>query len=178
LIGLRGTGKSTVGAVLAQRLQWEFLDTDTIVEERAGMTIREIFAQGGEPYFRELETQTVQDCCTHDKAVIATGGGAILNPDNVAVLRKDGFVVHLTADPSELWHRISRDCKTAERRPKLVSDAGSGIDELKQLMRSRSAAYASARHVEVSVEGRSPDEVAEAVMLLMKAHGVNVAQGS
>jgi shikimate kinase len=162
--------------VLAKRLNWEFLDSDTIVEERAGMTIREIFAQGGETLFRKLETETVQDCCKHDKAVIATGGGAILNPENVAALRNDGFVVHLTADPSELWHRISRDCKTAEQRPKLVSDAGSGLDELKKLLRSRSAAYASARHVEVSVEGRSPDEVTEAVMLLMKAHGVSATK--
>jgi shikimate kinase len=159
-------------------MKWEFLDTDVIVEERAGMSIREIFAQGGEELFRKLETETVQECCTHDKAVIASGGGAILNADNVAALRKDGFVVHLTADPSELWVRISRDCKTADRRPKLISDAGSGVDELKRLLRSRSGAYASARHCEVGVEGRSPDEVAEAIVLLMKAHGVGAAPGS
>lgn len=164
--------------MLAARLKWNFLDTDSIVEEQAGMTIREIFAKGGEELFRKLETLTVQECCMHDQSVIATGGGAILNPDNLAALRKDGFVVHLTADPSELWHRISLDCKTADRRPKLVSDAGSGLDELKRLLRSRSAAYASARHVEVDVEGRSPDEAAEAVLLLMKAHGVGVARGS
>jgi shikimate kinase len=171
LIGLRGTGKSTVGKILAERLKWAFYDTDTLVQERAGTTIRELFEKMGEGHFRKLESEVVQQCCGADNAVLATGGGAILDPRNVEALRRDGFVIHLSADPTELWRRISRDRATHDNRPQLVKDASSGIDELKLLLRSRAAAYAQARHAEVIVEGRSPDEVADAVLVLMRAHG-------
>jgi len=171
LIGLRGTGKSTVGRVLAQRLNWECIDTDTLVEERAGKSIREIFETAGEPEFRKLEAQVVQEACLHKNAVIASGGGSILNLTSVAVMKNDGFVVHLSADPSELWHRICQDPRTRETRPKLDKSSDSELDELKKLMLSRAAAYANARDVEVDVEGRTPDEVSEAVLILMKAHG-------
>ena len=171
LVGLRGTGKSTVGRDLATRLNWEFLDSDSIVQERAGKTIRQLFADGGEGEFRRLETSIVQECCKREQVVIATGGGAVLNPDNVAALRQNGFVVHLTASPSELWRRISQDRATAETRPRLT-DADSELDELKKLMLSRATLYAQARHAEVDVEGRSPDEVMEAIVILMRAHGL------
>jgi shikimate kinase len=171
LIGLRGTGKSTVGRDLAKRLNWEFLDSDSIVQDRAGKSIRQLFAENGESEFRRLETEVVQECCKRESVVIATGGGAVLNPANVAALRQNGFVVHLTASPSELWCRISKDRTTAETRPRLTT-ADTELDELKKLMLSRAAIYAQARHAEVSVEGRSPDEVLEAVLILMRAHGV------
>jgi shikimate kinase len=172
LIGLRGTGKSTVGRILAERLQCEFFDTDALVQERAGMTIRQIFEKHGEPFFRELESSAVCECAAQKKCVIASGGGAVLIPANVAAMRDGGFVVHLTADPSELWHRISRDASSHESRPKLVADAGSGIEELTKLMLARAAVYAKARDVEVTVQDRTPDEVADAIALLMRAHGV------
>jgi shikimate kinase len=172
LIGLRGTGKSTVGKILADRLCWEFVDTDTLVQERAGLTIREIFEQNGESHFRKLETEVVQESAQKDKAVIATGGGAVLNPQNVRALKQNGFVVHLSADPTELWHRIVQDKTSHASRPKLVENAESGIDELKKLMHARAAVYAQTRDVEVSVEDRSPAEVADAVQILMRTHGV------
>jgi shikimate kinase len=172
LIGLRGTGKSTVGRLMAQRLNWQFLDSDVIVQERAGMTIREIFEKHGEPHFRKLESAVIHEIAALENVVIASGGGAVLNPQNVAVLKQGGFVVHLSASPSELWHRIVQDQSTHDNRPKLVHDAGSGLDELKKLMLSRAAVYAESRDVEVIVEGRAPDEVAEAIVLLMRTHGV------
>lgn len=172
LIGLRGTGKSTVGKIMSERLGWAFLDTDTLIQERAGLTIRDIFEQRGEPFFRKVEAEVVQECAQRDKVVLATGGGAVLNPASTAALRNDGFIVHLTANPSELWHRIVQDKSSHDSRPKLVENAESGIDELKKLMHARAAVYAGARHVEVSVEDRSPAEVADAVQLLMRTHGV------
>ncbi|MCY3021539.1 MAG: shikimate kinase [Planctomycetota bacterium] len=171
LIGLRGTGKSTIGRLLAERLRWRFFDTDSLVQERAGMTIKEIFARHGEPHFRRVEAAVVQECAGHNDAVIATGGGAILDPANVDALRSGGFVVHLTAPPSELWRRIARDQASPANRPQLVQGAADGVDELQQLMLARAAAYARARDVEVSVEGRSPPEVAEAIAILMRARG-------
>jgi shikimate kinase len=172
LIGLRGTGKSTVGKIMSDRLKWPFVDSDTLIQERVGLTIREIFEQRGERYFRTIEAEVVQECAKRDPAVIATGGGAVLNPESTAALKKNGFVVHLSADPTELWHRIVQDKSSHDSRPKLVEDADSGIDELKKLMHARAAIYAQARHVEVSVEDRSPAEVADAIQLLMRTHGV------
>ena len=172
LIGLRGTGKSTVGRVLSDRLGWPFFDSDTLVQERTGKTIREIFEQGGEALFRKHESEIVREISVSGQAVIATGGGAVLDPMNVTALRQNAFVVHLTANPAELWRRICRDSASRDQRPRLAQDTGSGVDELKQLMLSRAAIYAQVRDAEVSVEDRSPDEAAEAVMILMRAHGV------
>jgi shikimate kinase len=174
LTGLRGTGKSTVGRILAERLRWDFFDTDALVEERAGATIRQLFEKYGEPHFRKLECEIVREYAPRDKAVVATGGGAILDSGNIAALKNKGFVVHLTATPAELWRRISRDPLTCSSRPKLLQEADSGIDELKKLMLARAAAYARARDVEVWVEDRSPDEIAEATLLLLKAHQVKL----
>ncbi|HYF48046.1 MAG TPA: shikimate kinase [Planctomycetota bacterium] len=172
LIGLRGTGKSTVGKILAARLNWPFYDTDTIVQDRAGLTIKELFEQKGEPEFRRLESEVVQECAAFDTSVIATGGGAILNETNVSALRRNGFVVHLSANPAELWRRISLDAATNHTRPKLLQSAETGIEELEKLLLSRAAKYAAARHSEVIVEDRTPDEVVERVLVLMKAHKI------
>jgi shikimate kinase len=172
LIGLRGTGKSTIGRMVAAQLKWEFFDTDTIVQDRAGMTIRELFEKKGEPEFRRMESEIVQECSGNNQSVIASGGGAILNDANVAAMKRNGFVVHLSANPAELWRRISLDAATQHTRPKLLQSAESGVEELEKLMLARAAKYAAARHAEVVVEDRSPDEVAEAVLVLMKAHGV------
>ena len=172
LIGLRGTGKSSAGRLLAERLRWDFFDTDLLVQERAGKTIRELFETFGEAHFRKLESEVVQKCARADNAVIATGGGAVLDSANTAALKAHGFVVPLTASPSELWTRISQDHATHDSRPRLVKEAGSELDELKKLMLSRAAVYAEARDVEVQVEGRSLDKVADAILLLMRVHGV------
>ena len=174
LIGLRGTGKSTVGRMLSDQLGWQFFDTDSLVQERAGKTIREIFEQAGEAGFRILEAEIVREVSAHDRAVIATGGGSVLNPDNVIALKHNSFVIHLTADPVELWRRICGDGSSHAQRPPLTRDAHSGIDELKQLLLSRAAIYEHARDVEVSVENRLPDEVAEAVLMMLRAHGVQL----
>lgn len=174
LIGLRGTGKSTVGLVLSQRLEWPLFDSDAIVQERAGATIRELFEQGGEALFRQWEAEIVQEVAGRDKAVIACGGGAILDLRSVAALKGNGFVAHLSASPAELWRRISLDRASGETRPRLDASARSGLEELQRLMLARAAAYADARDVEVDVEARSPDEVADAILVLMKAHGVRI----
>lgn len=170
LIGLRGTGKSTVGKLLAEQLKRPFFDTDELVQERANLTIRQIFETEGEPSFRQRETAVVRELAQQADAVIATGGGAILNAENVRVLREDGFVVHLSADPSELWRRISQDVSSHANRPPLVAGS-SGPEELRKLMLARASHYSQARDVEVGVQDRSPQEVVEKVLLLMRTHG-------
>lgn len=172
LIGLRGSGKTTVGRLVAERLGWRLLDTDTLVQERSRKTIRELFVQGGESLFRELEALVVRDCAAQDRTVVACGGGVVLDPRNVAALRGNGFVVHLTADPVELYARISGDASSAQTRPALLPQARSGLDELKELALVRAAAYAQARHAEVPVGGRTPEEIADTVVALLEARGV------
>lgn len=172
LIGLRGTGKSTIGRILAGRLQRKLFDTDMLIQQRAGLSIREIFAQFGEPHFRKLEADVVRACAAEANAVIATGGGAVLDPASVRALRTGGFVVHLTASASELWRRISQDQTSASTRPKLLEEARSGIEELEKLMAARASAYAAARDTEVCVEGRAPEILADAIMEAARQHGI------
>ena len=178
LIGLRGTGKSTCGQLLAGRLGWLFIDTDEVVQERAGKSIREIFDEGGEALFRQLETEAVRQAARHEQAVIASGGGSVLDPENVTDMRRQGFVIHLSAPPEELWRRTEGDVKTAAQRPKLISGRVNGAKELEQLMLKRSAAYAAARDTELSVSDRSPEQVVEAMLLLLRARGVLKESGS
>ncbi len=107
LMGFMGSGKTTVGRILATRLGWEFVDTDRLVEARAGGTIPEIFAARGEAGFRELEAAVIREVARGKRQVIATGGGAILDPANRLALRLAGVVVHLKASPELLWRRVS-----------------------------------------------------------------------
>src|SRR5689334_13911147 len=107
LIGYRGSGKSAVGQALAAHLGWPLIDTDTLIEQRAGTSIREIFAQRGEKAFRDIESQVIADLAPLDTHVISAGGGAVLRPSNVQALRPKGKFVWLTAPPEILCSRIA-----------------------------------------------------------------------
>ena len=110
LIGYRGTGKSTVGRILADRLDRPFLDADLEIEARAGRSIASIFAEWGEPAFRDWEERTlVELTATYPDAILATGGGAVLRASNRELLARFGFVVWLRAEPAELARRLEAD---------------------------------------------------------------------
>ncbi len=128
LMGLRGTGKTTVAQLVAERLGWPWFDADAEVEARAGKSIAQIFADEGEAAFRDWESHVVADLSARDQAVLALGGGAILREENRAAIARAGRTVWLTASPETLWRRISADAATAGRRPDL-SPAG-GINEI------------------------------------------------
>jgi shikimate kinase len=160
LIGYRGTGKSTVARLLAGRLGWDWLDADAVLEERAGRTIREVFAEEGEAGFRGRESAVLEDLCRCQRHVIATGGGVVLSPDNRARLRAAGRVVWLTADADTIWRRLQTDASTAERRPPLTIG---GLAEVRELLRAREPHYLACADHRVDTAGRSPDEVAERV---------------
>src|SRR5262245_52270763 len=134
LIGYRGTGKTTVGRLLAERLGWEFADADDHIEASAGRSIAAIFATEGEgeAAFRDYEAAAIRELCQCERIVIATGGGAVLRPDNRELLRSAGFVAWLTATPETIWERLRGDPTTAARRPNLTP-AG-GIDEVRALV--------------------------------------------
>src|SRR6185295_9711178 len=162
LIGYRGTGKSTVARLVAERLAWPWFDADAEIESRAGKSIAQIFADDGEGAFRDWESQVVADLAGRDKAVLALGGGAILRPDNRAAILWQGRVVWLTASPETLWRRIEQDRATAERRPNLTAEGG--ITEIIATLDARRDVYRQCAHHEVDTQGRTPEEVADAIL--------------
>lgn len=112
-----GAGKSTVGKVLAKKLGRRFLDADHVIEERCGVKIPVIFEMEGEAGFRKREAQTIRDVTAEENIILATGGGAVLLPENRKALSERGTVIYLHANPIELWHRT----KGSEGRPLLRS---------------------------------------------------------
>ena len=118
-IGYRGSGKSTVGRRLAARMRRRFVDTDDLIESKEGQ-IRDIVKSHGWDYFRAVEKRIIEEISKEDKLVIALGGGAVLDIDNVRVLKKNGFIIWLKADQQTLLKRIDEDPETNTRRPTLT----------------------------------------------------------
>jgi shikimate kinase len=132
LIGFMGSGKSSIGKRVATELGFQFLDTDKIIVDRAGMTIPTIFAGRGEAAFREMETSALISIGHLNRCVIATGGGIVIREENRALLRQLGFVVCLTASEDVLYERVARN----EKRPLLqTEDPKSTLTELVQVRR-------------------------------------------
>jgi shikimate kinase len=161
LIGYRGSGKTTVGRIIADRLGWGFLDADTVLEVRYGQTIREIFASEGETGFRNKETAVLADLCAQRDVVIATGGGVVLREQNRELLKRHGFVGWLSADAPSLLGRIQADPTTAARRPAL---AGGGLAEVEQLLAVREPLYRVCSDVEIACAALSPERAADAIL--------------
>jgi shikimate kinase len=134
LIGFMGTGKSSVGKALAERLNWQFVDTDQRIEKQQGMTISEMFRDLGEPAFRQVESETIDKVLQHSAQVIATGGGAVLAERNRQSMKKDGFVVALTAAAEIIIERVKRD----ESRPLVQGDV---TERVHTLLETRKHAY-------------------------------------
>jgi len=167
LIGYRGTGKTTIGCILAARLGWPLVDTDTLIQERAGKSIKEIVASAGWPEFRRLECETIAEVAAADRQVVSAGGGAILDAANREALRASGRVVWLTAAPETIWQRLQTDPKTAAERPNLTE--GGGAPEVRKVLGERRAAYQAACHYRVATDECSPDESADRILAWFKA---------
>ncbi|MBV9122463.1 MAG: shikimate kinase [Planctomycetes bacterium] len=161
LIGYRGTGKTTVGRLLAQRLGWNWIDADEALEARHGRSIRRIFAEEGESGFRDKEAALVAELGHGSQQVIATGGGVVLRPENRRSLRQAGFVVWLTADVDTLWQRLQGDETTPERRPALTVG---GRAEIEELLRVREPLYRACAHVVVDTTRQTSEEVADRIL--------------
>jgi shikimate kinase len=162
LIGYRGSGKTTVGRLLANRLGWTFADADERVEATAGKSIAELFASEGELSFRDRESAALAELCARSRCVIATGGGAILREHNRQLLKTGGFVAWLTAPPEALWERLQTDPITAARRPHLTLTGG--LDEVRALVAARAALYTETADFAVVSDTLSPEAVADAIL--------------
>jgi shikimate kinase len=167
LIGMMGVGKSSVGRRVALRLGRQFLDTDKLVEEDAGRTVAEIFAADGEEAFRALENVAVRRALESDPfAVIAFGGGAVLEPANRGLARELALVVWLQAPARELVRRVSGSMRRSGGAARPLLNHGRPPEVvLDELARQREEAYRAAAHVLVDTAGRSPGQAASAVLL-------------
>ncbi len=152
-----GSGKSSVGRVLEQRLGWPRYDTDELISAAAGMSIAELFDREGEQQFRARETEVLRTLA-HAEAIVVTGGGIVLREENVAMLRELGIVVNLTADVETLFQRVAR----RETRPLLRSDDPRRT--ISELLRVREPLYRAAADFEVDTSALTHDEVAGAIL--------------
>lgn len=158
-VGPIGSGKSTVGRLVADRLGRPFVDTDTLIAEQAGCPIPDIFARWGEERFRELEAEVLRGLSRG--LVVATGGGLVLRPDNRARLKETGRTVWLRVPPEELYRRLSHG-EGIRRRPLLQGDDPLG--RIRAIAAAREALYREVADVVVETAGLSPHEAAEAVL--------------
>ncbi len=162
LVGYRGTGKSTVGRLLAGMMNRRFVDADLEIERRSGRSITAMFAETGEAAFRDWEERTLADLFElYPEAVVATGGGSVMRENNRARMRAFGPVVWLTAEPDELGRRLTADERGEEARPALTSRGV--IAEIAHVLRERAPIYEALADVVIETGGRSPEEVASAI---------------
>ncbi|MDB5326016.1 MAG: aroK [Phycisphaerales bacterium] len=159
LIGYRGSGKTSVGRLLADRRGAAFVDADVVLVARAGRSIREIFEQSGEAAFREMESEVLQDLLDRPGEVISLGGGVILREANRKRLIESGLPrVYLRAGAQTLHDRIHADPATAANRPALTH-LGGGVEEIRTLLAAREPLYREVATHELDVTGLSVDEV-------------------
>lgn len=168
LVGPMGSGKSAVGRILARMVDARFLDSDAEIERRTGVDISYIFEKEGEPRFRQREKEAIEALTAIEPLVLATGGGAILLPENRELLSQRGCVAYLMTSVEQQAHRVSH----ARHRPLLAN--GNPEAKLRQLMVEREPLYSSVADVRVTTDGRKIQAVAEEII---KALGFPVAPG-
>ena len=158
LIGHRGSGKSTVGRLLADRLGCGHIDTDELIEAKSQRTIAEIFERDGEKHFRTLESEAIACLPEADRVVISVGGGAVLDERNCKRLSALGHVVYLAAPVEELHRRVTLDRGSRDSRPPLTAD--DALTEIRDTLAARMGCYRELAQTHIDTGGLSPEAVA------------------
>jgi len=162
LTGFMGSGKTTVGKLLAKQLSYNFVDTDRLIEKRCGMTVQELFKTKGEEGFRSMEADIARELGTGQGMVISTGGKLMLNPTNVQALSASGRIFCLVASPEETLKRVSVD--SGAKRPLL--DMANPMDRIVELLQERQDGYS--RFQQIVTTGKSPKEVADNLLKIFR----------
>lgn len=169
LIGLPGSGKTTVGRQLSRRLRVPFLDSDTVVEQQLGCSIREFFEREGEDRFRDVEASVIDDLTQLPEGVLSTGGGAVLRPENRTHLRERTKVVYLNSSPDDLFRRLRHD----KNRPLLqVADP---LGRLRDLYAHRDPLYRETAHFLVDTGRPSVASLVNLILTQLELSGVTTA---
>lgn len=162
LIGYRCTGKTVVGKDLAHKLNLDFVDTDDYIEKEVGCSVSEIVAKYGWDKFRRLEKEVIEIISSMDGKVIAAGGGAVLDDQNVKNLRKNGIVVLLEAKPQVILDRMASDKKTGMQRPGLTGK--SPYEEIEEVLRVRQPLYEKAMDFYVDTTSKNIESVVDEIV--------------
>jgi shikimate kinase len=165
LIGFRGSGKSAVGSRLAAHLKMRFVDTDDLIESKEGH-ISDIVKSKGWDYFRRLEKSVIEDISKENNLIVAPGGGAVLDSDNVNALKRNGLVIWLKADQRTLLKRIQNDQGSSTRRPTLT---GKGtLEEIEETISQRELFYEKASEVQIDTSMMDVETVVERLLAIFK----------
>ncbi len=160
LIGFMGSGKTTVGQLLARRLNWTFVDTDARIETATGRTIPEIFAHMGESGFRRLEHEVLCTVTAATHQVVALGGGAPLRPDNWQMIRATGWTVYLSVPIDVLWHRL----RSVRDRPLIAGYTGEALRRrIAELLEQREPVYRQA-DVTIPCDRHAPEVIVQMIL--------------
>lgn len=154
LIGMRGSGKTTVGNLLAKKLKRNFIETDQLIERKTGLTIRRIVETFGWKTFRNYESEIIKEVSTLKDVIIATGGGVVEQQNNVRELKKKGVIIWLEAEVKNLRGRIGED----KERP-LLTKAKSMVEDLKRILIKRERLYKRAANYIINTDNRTPSQI-------------------
>ena len=157
LIGLMGSGKTTIGKKVAEKLNMKFVDTDELITQKAKKSIKLIFAEDGELFFRDLESEVIEEASRQENIVISTGGGVVLREENIDNLKKNGILFHLFAPAEELFERIKDDSE----RPLINTE--NPVKTLKTIQDNREIFYGQA-DFKINTGEKPPDEAADEII--------------
>jgi len=162
LIGYRCSGKTAVGKILARRLGRDFLDTDRLLEEETGSSIESLILSKGWGHFREMEKLVIGKATKNDNLVIASGGGVVMDQENVNILKRNGWIVWLKANAGIIKDRMRKEQKSGIIRPSLTGS--DPLEEVEDVLNLRTAFYEKAGDLGVDTSTHSPQEVADLIL--------------
>lgn len=163
LIGFMGTGKTTVGKDLSQKLSMDYIDTDALIQERMGISINEIFEKYGEDFFRKIEKNIIDEISATKNTIILCGGGVVLNQENIPKLRENGKTILLKAQPITIYHRVKED----HSRPLLKGRMS--LETIEKLLKEREEAYATSADLTIETDGKMVEEITSEIITKLNA---------